>query len=215
MTSPEDRLLYRESNGIGHLVLNAPPRNDMDVSFFKQFSKLRKEVLPGLDVRGMIVYGSGRHFSAGANVDELKAMMSGENGSPDNKFLRDNVENFVFLENLPFPVVAAINGCCFGIGLELALSCHYRLAARRAVFSLPEITFDLMPGCGGTVRLPRLIGRGKAIDMVLTGRTFLADEAKAIGLVDLVVDRKELMETAEILISKCVNLSVERITYSG
>ncbi len=199
----EDTLLYRESNGIGHLVLNAPPRNEMDVDFFKQFSKLRKEVLPGLDVRGMIVYGSGRHFSSGANVDELKAMMSGENGSPDTKFLRDNVENFVFLENLPFPVVASINGCCFGIGLELALACHYRLAARRAVFSLPEITFDLMPGCGGTVRLPRLIGRGKAIEMVLTGRTFLADEARAIGLVDLVVDRKELMETAQQLISKC------------
>jgi enoyl-CoA hydratase/carnithine racemase len=84
--------------------------------------------------------------------------------------------------------------------MELALACHYRLAATRAVFGLPEVQFGLMPGCGGTIRLPRLIKPGRATDLILSGRNLLADEAKAIGLVDAVFDRKDLLPAAETFI---------------
>jgi len=93
-------------------------------------------------------------------------------------------------------VVAAISGCCLGAGLELALACHYRVSAPSAVFSLPEATFGLMPGCGGTVRLPALVGVGRAIELSLSGRTIGADEALACGLVDMVVEKKALLSTA-------------------
>ena len=83
-----------------------------------------------------------------------------------------------------------IRGCCLGAGMELALACHYRIAEKNAVFSLPEVTYDLMPGCGGTIRLPKLIDKGKAVEMILSGHTVLADEAKALGLIDRVVPKK-------------------------
>jgi enoyl-CoA hydratase/carnithine racemase len=193
---PEPSLVLRQEAGVAHLVLNAPPRNEMDSAFFGELARLRADVFPGLRVRGMVVHGAGRHFSSGAKVEELEAMLQETDAASDAPFLVENVKNFLALESLPFPVVAAIGGCCFGAGMELALACHYRIAAPRATFALPEAGFGLMPGCGGTVRLTRLVGRGKAVEMVLGGQTMLADEALCVGLVDAVVDRKELLKAA-------------------
>ncbi len=98
--------------------------------------------------------------------------------------------------------MAAVGGCCLGSGLELALACRWRIAAANAVFALPETSFDLMPGCGGTVRLPSLVGRGRAVDLVLSGRFVDAGEAREIGLVDAIVDRRDLLAAARRLVER-------------
>ncbi len=194
-TSSQRPLVYERDGDIGYLRLNAPPRNEMGEAFFEELSRLCREELPKASLAGLIVHGRGHHFTSGANVSELREMVAAES-SARASFLAVNVDAFEALERLPYPVVAAVNGCCLGAGLELALACGYRIGARRASFGLPESTFGLIPGCGGTVRLPALIGRGPATRMVLSGQSVLADEALALGLVDLVVDKKELMTTA-------------------
>ena len=174
----------------------------MDRRFFEALSELAATEFPKLEADGLIVYGQGRHFSSGADVGELVARLAGEGSEAGARFLAESTLGFHALSELPFPVVAAVGGCCFGSALELALACHYRVAARNAIFALPETTFGLMPGVGGTVRLPKLVGVGKAIEIILTGRALLAEEARTIGLVDLVVHRRRLLESAARLIHK-------------
>ena len=97
-------------------------------------------------------------------------------------------------------VVAAIGGCCLGAGLELALACHYRVCATNATLGFPESSFGLMPGCGGTIRLPALVGRAAAMRMILDAQSVRAEEARAMGLVDVVVHKRELTRSAAALI---------------
>jgi enoyl-CoA hydratase/carnithine racemase len=192
----EPGLELRVEDHLAWLVLDSPPRNETSHGFFQTLRRLAREVLPGLDVLGLIVHGRGRHFSSGADVVELRRLLlsSGPGRVPD--FLAENVDTLLAMERLPFPVVAAVHGACYGSGLELALCCHYRVATPRAVFSLPEVSFGLMPGCGGSVRLPRLVGRARALELILSGRSLLADEARALGLVDLLAERHELLAVA-------------------
>jgi enoyl-CoA hydratase/carnithine racemase len=191
--------------GIARLVLAAPPRNAMTLDFFAQLAGLCDGALRDLAVRGLIIHGAGRHFSSGADVAELLALTARDSARAE-RLVHRNHETFAQIEMLPYPVVAAIGGVCLGAGLELALACRHRVAARRAVLALPEVSFGLLPGCGGTVRLPRLVGVPKAIELILTGRTLLADEALAVGLVDLVVDGRDLIAAAEsIIIDKFKN----------
>jgi enoyl-CoA hydratase/carnithine racemase len=196
---PESPLKLEVRGRIARLVLAAPPRNAMTLDFFAHLAGLCDGALRDLAVRGLIVHGVGRHFSSGADVAELLAITARAPARAE-ALLHQNHRTFAHLEMLPYPVVAAIGGVCLGAGLELALACHYRVAARRAVVALPEASFGLLPGCGGTVRLPRLVGVPKAIELILTGRTLLADEALAVGLVDRVVDRRDLIATAESVI---------------
>jgi len=195
-------ILLNVANSIAHCILNNPPKNEMNALFFNELTRLRKEVFPTLSVKGMLVYGKGRHFSSGANIADLMALYHERTSEEPAPFLHENIETFLALESLPFPVVAIINGCCLGAGLELALSCHYRIASRHAVFSLPESTYGLIPGCGGTIRLPGLIKKGKAIEMILTGRIIPADEALEIGLVNSVTEKKNCMHEAEMIIAQ-------------
>ncbi len=139
----------------------------------------------GGDARALLVTGAGdRAFCAGADIKELMG-----------RSLRAQREGTVFgqailakLDTLPMPSIALINGYAFGGGLELALACTFRLAARNARLGLPEIKLGLIPGYGGTQRLPRLIGEARALEMILTGRTVEAAEAERIGLVNRIVD---------------------------
>jgi len=195
------RLVFDQDGDIARLVLDAPPRNEMGSAFFGTFSALLRQAR-ALTARGVVVHGGGRHFSSGADVGALKAGFSGEGGSLAADTLVEATLAFQSLSDLPCPSVAAIGGCCLGSGLELALACGWRVAAANAVFALPETTFDLMPGCGGTVRLPRLVGRGRAAELVLSGRFVDAAEALEIGLVDAVVDRRDLLAAARRLVER-------------
>ncbi len=182
---------------IALLVLDAPPGNPTDQAFFERFAMLVRDVLPSLDTQGLVIRGRGRHFSAGADVDELRARVAGGPIAAVRQELAAHAASLAALECLPYPVVAAIDGCCLGSGLELALACRARVATDRALFGLPEVTFGLMPGCGGTVRLPERVGVGTALDMALTGRFVDAAEALALGLADAVVSRDRLTAASE------------------
>ncbi len=186
---------------IAHLVLDAPPRNEMTGHVLRELARVCREWLPKQDVDGLVVYGRGRHFSSGANVEELRRCI-GEAEAAEHDILRENATSLATIESRPYPVVAAIRGCCLGAGLELALACHYRVATRHATLGLPESTFGLMPGWGGTVRLTSVVRHATAVRMVLGGQSLLAEDAREAGLVDIVVERKELLASAEALIRR-------------
>lgn len=190
-----DPVVLEREDGIARLVLDAPPRNETGAAFFRALAALLP-ALRGLPLRGLVVHGSGRHFSSGADVETLRNGLLGETPALDAATLASATLTFQALAELPYPVVAAVGGCCLGSGLELALACRFRVAAENAVFALPETTFGLMPGCGGTVRLPRLLGPGRAVELLLSGRTLDAGEALAVGLVDAVVPRRGLLAAA-------------------
>jgi enoyl-CoA hydratase len=137
------------------------------------------------DARALLVTGTGeRAFCAGADVKELigRSLSATREGAAFGQAI------FSKLDALPIPSIALINGYAFGGGLELALACTFRLAARTARLGLPEIRLGLIPGYGGTQRLPRLIGEARALEMILTGRAVEAEEAERIGLVNRVLD---------------------------
>lgn len=181
-----------EEGDVATLLLDAPPRNETNLALFDELSRLVERVLPSLRVRGLIVRGRGRHFSSGANLDELRRAVA--DALPAS--LDEHSAALSALEALPYPTVAAVDGCCLGSGLELALACRFRVATPRTLFAAPEATFGLMPGCGATVRLPALVGTGRAIELMLTGRAVEAPEALALGLVDAVAPRESLGEAA-------------------
>ena len=195
------RLALEPDGEIARLVLDAPPRNEMGQGFFHMLAALIR-TLKDLPVRGLIVHGAGRHFSSGADVDTLKAGLTDPQPALAAQRLLDATSSFQAIAELPYPTVAAVGGVCLGSGLELALACRWRIASANAVFALPETSFNLMPGCGGSVRLPALVGRGRAVDLLLSGRFVAADEAREIGLVDAVVDRRDLLDTAHRLIDR-------------
>jgi len=195
------RLTLKSKRDIFYLELCAPPGNITDRLFFHELTEIIPELEKHTSVRGCIISGQGRHFSSGADIDELKLHLQ----DPERRFVTETLEHsaslFNRLASLPYPVVAAIRGCCMGSGLELALACHYRIAVKNALFSLPETTFSLMPGCGGTVRLPKLIGVARAIEMILSGEPVLAVEAFKTGLINSMVPKKELLAKAEQLVN--------------
>lgn len=199
MSSNRTSLQFEIVDGIARLTLNGPPKNEMDIDFFDRFSTFAATRLEGLRADGLIIEGAGRHFSSGARVPEIEEVARQRNDTIAT-LLQENIASFLALQSLPLPVVAVIRGCCLGAGMELALACRYRIAEKNAVFALPEVTYNLMPGCGGTIRLPRLIDRGKAVELILSGRSMLADEALGLGLVDQVVKRGRGREAAIALI---------------
>lgn len=150
-------------------------------------------------VRAVIVTGAGpKAFVAGADIRELK-----ENTPLSAKQIaRVGQELFSFIERLGKPVVAAINGFCLGGGLELASACTFRVASNNALMGLPEVKLGVIPGYGGTQRLPRLVGIGRAMELILTGEPIGADEALRIGLVNHVFEPAELMAKTREIVDK-------------
>ncbi len=167
------------------LRLNRPDAlNALSFSVLHEIGRAVDEVA-SWKVRSLIVTGAGeKAFCAGADIKELRgrSMMERKRGAELGQAA------FAKLDRLPFPSVAAINGFAFGGGLELALACTFRVAVRSAKLGLPEIKLGLIPGYGGTQRLPRIIGEARALDMILLGRTVSGEEAERIGLVHRLVD---------------------------
>ncbi len=151
----------------------------------------------------LIVTGSGeKSFISGADIKEL-AVLDPRGAEEISRFGQRVVDR---LEQSPKPVIAAINGYAFGGGCELALACHMRFASENAVLGLPEVSLGIIPGYGGTQRLPRLIGMGRALELILSGRRVKADEAFALGIVNRVFPREQLLdETVKIAESMLKN----------
>ena len=170
-------------------ALNARTIGELDAAF--------RELGADDGVRGVVITGEGeKAFVAGADIAELARM-----GSIDGIGVsRQGQDAFRRLERMGKPVVAAVNGYALGGGMELALACHLRVASEKARFGLPEVKLGIIPGYGGTVRLPRIVGRGRALEMILTGEMVDARRALDMGLVNRVVPPEETRSAAEELL---------------
>jgi enoyl-CoA hydratase len=158
--------------------------NALSFAIIEEIGRAFDEVA-GMDVRALIVTGAGtKAFCAGADIGELK----GRTPAAQRRGTERGQAVFAKLDTLPLASVAVINGYAFGGGLELALACTFRLATRNAKLGLPEIKLGLIPGYGGTQRLPRVIGEARALDMIMTGRAVEAEEAHRIGLVHRLIE---------------------------
>ena len=162
------------------------------------------------NTRVIILTGGGeKAFVAGADISEF-ADFNVKQGAGLAKKGQELV--FDFIENLSTPVIAAINGFALGGGLELAMACHFRIASDNAKMGLPEVSLGVIPGYGGTQRLPQLVGKGKAMEMIMTARMINADEALKVGLVNYTVSSEELLPLADKLANKIIQNSPLAIT---
>ena len=171
---------YEVRDGVALLTVDNPPVNPMSSGVRFYLSQHLETALADDDVEAVVITGKGRAFIAGADIRDF-----GKTPNPDEQPKRAAGE---LIEEGGKPIVAAINGTAFGGGLELALTCHYRIAAPGAPVGLPEIKIGLLPGGGGTQRLPRLIGAERAMQAILSGDPFDTDEALALGIVDAIAD---------------------------
>ena len=192
-------IIVERRGGIGYLTLNRPKVfNAISAQMIREMKEAIDGLNQDLSVGVVIITGAGKAFQSGADIQELSRM------SPLD-ILRWNqgvVENLEALEKMRQPVIAAINGYALGGGLELALACTLRVAAESAKFGVPEVKLGILPGAGGTQRLPRLIGKGLAAEIILTGEPIDAQEAYRIGLVNRAVPDDQLMTAAEALARK-------------
>jgi enoyl-CoA hydratase/carnithine racemase len=173
-----------KENGTAIVAINTPPANTYDFELMKELDAIIEDVRLDTEVNVIILTGNEKIFSAGADINMLKQ------SDPAFKamFCLHCQETLLELERTPKVVIAALNGHCVGGGLEIAMACDLRFMRSGGQIGLPEVTLGVLPGTGGTQRLPRLVGKARAIDLMITGRTISAEEAKDIGLVNDVCD---------------------------
>ena len=195
---PYSSLLYDLRDGVATITINRPDKlNALNDTVIGELGQAVGSVEADDAIRGVLLTGAGaKAFVAGADIAELSRQ-----GPLDGK-ARALAGQTVFrrLERLGKPVIAAVNGFALGGGCELAMACHIRIASDRAKFGQPEVKLGIGPGYGGTVRLPRLVGRGRALELLLTGEVIDAQEAYRIGLVNRVVPADRLLAEAEALL---------------
>jgi enoyl-CoA hydratase len=195
--------LLKTHNSSGTLVvtISRPDAlNALNVTTLDGLREIMQEAYQNSQIRGIIFTGDGeKAFVAGADIKEFTALTKEQAFAMAQK----GQQLFKSIEDCPKPVIAAINGFALGGGCELAMACHIRIATENAKFGQPEVNLGLIPGYGGTQRLAQLVGRGKALELILTGDMISAQEAKAIGLVNHVVaSRTELDELANKIMDK-------------
>jgi enoyl-CoA hydratase len=195
-------LLYDLADGIARITINRPDKlNALNATVIAELDRAIAELERDPDVRGVVLTGAGpKAFVAGADIAEIAAQ-----GPLEGKARAlEGQRVFRRLERCGKPVVAAVNGFALGGGCELAMACHLRVAAEGARFGQPEVKLGIGPGYGGTVRLPRLVGRGRALELLLTGQMIDAQEALRIGLVNRVVPMDRLLGESEQLLRAIV-----------
>jgi len=187
-------IILENQDGLGYLTLNRPEvYNAISQELIDEVSDALQRVDKDDDIKVLIITGAGKGFQAGADIRELSTMKPMDILRWNEGLVRINAA----VEKLRQPVIAAINGVAMGGGLELALSCTLRIAAENAKMGLPEVKLGIIPGTGGTQRLPRLIGKGRAYEMLLTGDPVDAQQAYHIGLVNKVVPKGDAVTAAE------------------
>ncbi|QNA45136.1 enoyl-CoA hydratase/isomerase family protein [Lacibacter sediminis] len=192
-------LLTSLEDGVFIITINRPDKlNALNKTVIEELSAAVDEVYNNNEIKSAIITGSGpKAFVAGADISEFLSM-----DATDGEALARKGQEMVFnkIERSSKPIVAAINGFALGGGCELAMSCHFRLASENAKFGQPEVNLGLIPGYGGTQRLVQLIGKGKAIELMMTAAMIDANEAKQFGLVNYVTTAEELLpKTKELL----------------
>ncbi|SFA50088.1 Enoyl-CoA hydratase/carnithine racemase [Parageobacillus thermantarcticus] len=190
-------VLLEKKNHIGYVTLNRPEvMNCFDYATLCQLGEVVERIHLDRDIRIVVFTGAGdKAFSAGADLKERKTLNEME--------VRRNVKKirdvFDAVANLPQPTIAAVNGYAFGGGFELMLACDFRIAVKGAVMGLTEVSWAIIPGAGGTQRLPRLIGEAKAKELILTARKITAEQAYEYGLLTKVVEKANLIPSCEAL----------------
>ncbi len=194
-------LLETDESGICVLTINRPDKmNALNSRVFDELDLALDEVLSNSEIKGLIITGSGdKAFVAGADIKELNTLTDNE---AEAKSLRGQ-KTFQRIEDSSKPIIAAVNGYALGGGCELALACHIRIASANAVLGLPEVSLGLIPGYGGTQRLPELVGKARALELIMTGRFVKAQEAKEICLVNEVAEQ-DAVESSKTMMSAII-----------
>ena len=192
-------LTVEKDGGIAVVTVNRPDAlNAINVETMSEIGEAMLGMGTDSDVRVVIVTGAGKAFAAGADIAELQK----KSGMEARDISQLGQRTFSIIEDLTKPVIAAVNGYALGGGLELAMACDIRIASTRAKMGQPEVTIGTIPGFAGTQRLPRLVGVGRAKEMILTGDPVDAETALSWGLVNKVVEPDELMDTARALAAR-------------
>jgi len=209
----DDLLIWEIHDNIGHIILNEPPTNKMTRDFFIKFNNLIKNVIPKLDIKAIIIYGSGRHFSSGADLSMLfNSILNDVKFDKQGKiikypqFLIDNNKSFINLNSMKIPIIAAVSGVCLGSALELALFAHVRICTKNSLFGFPETSFNIMPGLGGTQKVLTFLKYSQALELILKGSNFDANQAQEWNIIDKIVEKKELLNCAEVLAKKLAGI---------
>ncbi|WP_420321088.1 enoyl-CoA hydratase/isomerase family protein [Flagellimonas sp.] len=208
-----ENIYIEEESNIATITINRPKKlNALNKRTIAELHTAFKELEEDADTKVIIVTGSGaKAFVAGADISEF-AHFSVEEG---RKLAAEGQKTlFDFVENLSTPVIAAINGFALGGGLELAMSSHFRIASDNAKMGLPEVSLGVIPGYGGTQRLPQLIGKGRAMEMIMTAGMIDANKALEYGLVNYVVPQEELLPLCLKIASRISNNSPVAIKYA-
>ncbi len=198
-------ILTKIQNRIFTITLNRPKQlNALNKEVFAELEQAMKIATENSEVRGIIITGSGeKAFAAGADIKEF-ANFTPEQGS---ELSAEGQRIFKIIEDSKKPVIAAVNGFALGGGLELAMACHIRIASVNSRFGQPEVSLGVTPGYAGTQRLTQLIGKGKALELLMTGGMIKSDEALDLKLVNYVVPLNELMKTTTDLLGKILRQS--------
>jgi len=196
-------LLVEKRNRIAFVTINRPDKlNALNAQAKTELKAAFEEIRDDSEVDAVVLTGAGeKGFVAGTDIKELTQLdeQSGKSFSEEGQAVLN------LIENLGKPVIAAVNGYALGGGTELALACHIRIASENAKFGQPEVNLGIIPGYGGTQRLARIVGKGRALEMILSGDQIDAQEALRIGLVNKVVPLPDLLKTAEALAAKIIS----------
>ncbi|MEL7832465.1 enoyl-CoA hydratase/isomerase family protein [Fodinibius sp. Rm-B-1B1-1] len=207
-----------DERGVATVTINRPKKlNALNDKVLNELADVFKAIQVDDDIKAVMVTGAGdKAFVAGADIKELRELdnRSGRMASQKGQQI------FQLIEDTRKPVIAAVNGFALGGGAELAMACHLRIAGENAVFGLPEVGLGLIPGYGGTQRLPELVGKARALEMILTGKQISADEAKQMGLVNEVSENPEeaSMQLLQTILKKgpiAIREAIKAVYHSG
>ncbi len=201
-----NNILLEFKGNMALVTINRPARlNALNMETIKELHEVFKKLDGNLNVKAIILTGSGeKAFVAGADIAEFSNFSIKEGkklAKKGQKLLFD------FIENLSTPVIAAVNGFALGGGLELAMACHFRVAGKNAKMGLPEVSLGVIPGYGGTQRLPQLIGKGRAMELIMTAEMINAERAFQMGLVNHVAEPEELLPLCQKIAEKIAHNS--------
>lgn len=195
----ETLILEVDNSGIGILTVNRPKQlNALNNQVFEELDSALNHISSATNIRALIITGAGdKAFVAGADIKEFSDFNSAQATELSSRGHRV----FQKIEDLTIPVLAAINGYALGGGLELALSCHLRIVSKTALLGLPEVSLGLIPGYGGTQRLTNIVGKPKALELIMSGRFMKADEALALGISNSIAEGEVIEAAKKMLVS--------------
>lgn len=199
---------FETQDRVAVITIDHPPANALSSQVIEELSGIINDLENNNEIKAIVIHGKDRFFSAGADIKEFTEV---EDSAGFSKLSRKGQDLFNKMENFKKPIIAAVHGAALGGGLELAMACHIRIAAKGTKFGMPELQLGLIPGFAGTQRLPRLVGVPKAAEMLLSSQAIEANEAHQFGLVNHVVEQEDFLNASLKLASSFVAKSAVSI----